>query len=418
MDSEPGYKIIFIFSHIIMKSLSPKITSVLNKVPQVTLYFWIIKILCTTVWETAADFLNINLHFGLTGTSIITGILLTILLFVQFRSKKYVPSIYWITVVLISVFGTLVTDNLTDVMGVPLEFSTILFSVCLGAIFLIRYLKEKTLSVHHINSHSREAFYWLAILCTFALGTASGDLIAEGLWFGYPVTGVIIALVILVFSIAWKKWLNSVLSFWLIYILTRPLGASLWDFLSQPNDHGWLWLWATMTSVVFLTAIWATIYYLTITKKDAIVESPRMHNQNSIKSSDVRQTIVTVSITVLVSLGWYHRRSNVLHQNTLWDSTSSMVQNTQTFGDLSVFRKITQDTLDLVSQNKLQDATTRIADLEYERDNSQAVLKAKDKTKRTEIDGRIDLVLKTLRTSTVDPVKSKSSLELLLEILK
>lgn len=91
------------------------------------------------------------------------------------------PSIYWITVVLISVFGTLVTDNLTDVMGVPLEFSTILFSICLGAIFLIRYLKEKTLSVHDINSHSREAFYWLAILCTFALGTASGDLIAEGL---------------------------------------------------------------------------------------------------------------------------------------------------------------------------------------------------------------------------------------------
>src|SRR5579872_4896000 len=157
----------------------------LNKVPEVTIFFWIIKILCTTVGETAADFLNVNLNLGLTGTSIVTGVLLVIALVFQFRSKKYVPWIYWLTVALVSVFGTLVTDNLTDAMGVPLEFSTILFSILLAAIFLVWYLNEKTLAIHSIFTTRREAFYWLTILCTFALGTASGDLFAEGLGLGY-----------------------------------------------------------------------------------------------------------------------------------------------------------------------------------------------------------------------------------------
>jgi uncharacterized membrane-anchored protein len=401
-----------------MKSLSPSFTNFLNKVPQITMYFWIIKVLCTTVWETAADFLNINLHFGLTGTSVVTGMLLAAFLFIQFRSKKYVPSIYWLNVVLISVFGTLITDNLTDVMGIPLEVSTIFFSVLLGIIFLIWYIKEKTLSVHKIDSPRRETFYWSAILCTFALGTASGDLIAEGLWFGYLTTGIIIAVAIAILSIAWKKWLNAILSFWLIYILTRPLGASLWDFLSQPSNHGWLWLWATMTSFIFLSAIWATIYYLTITKKDVIAEIQKAHNQSLIKWSSVRQTMITISAIIIISLVWYYRRSNILQQNTSWDNGSVVMQNIQTLGDLSVFRQITQDTLDLVSKNELQDATIRIKDLEYERDNAQAVLKAKDKVQRTEIDDRIDIVLKALRASTVDPVKSKSSLELLLVVLQ
>ena len=160
------------------------IRQMLNKVPEITLYFWIIKILCTTVGETAADFLNVNLNFGLTGTSIVTGILLIVALILQFRSKKYTPWIYWLTVGLVSVFGTLVTDNLTDRIGVPLETSTIVFSVLLGITFLVWYLKEKTLSVHAIVTIRRETFYWLAILFTFALGTASGDLMAEGLALG------------------------------------------------------------------------------------------------------------------------------------------------------------------------------------------------------------------------------------------
>jgi uncharacterized membrane-anchored protein len=145
----------------------------LNKVPEVTFWFWIIKILCTTVGETAADFLNVNLNFGLTGTSIVTGALLLTALVIQFVRRQYVPWIYWLTVALISVFGTLVTDNLTDAMGVPLEFSTVLFTVLLGCTFLVWYVHEHTLAIHSIDTTRREAFYWLAILFTFALGTAA-----------------------------------------------------------------------------------------------------------------------------------------------------------------------------------------------------------------------------------------------------
>jgi uncharacterized membrane-anchored protein len=213
----------------------PRLMGALNKVPEVTIFFWIIKVLGTTIGETAADFLNVNLNFGLTGTSIVTGVLLIIALLFQFRSKKYTPWIYWTSIVLISVFGTLVTDNLTDALGVPLEVSTIVFSVLLGLTFLVWYLKEKTLSIHSIFTRRREAFYWLTILFTFALGTASGDLMAEGLGLGYLVTGIIVAVTIAVIALAWKKGLNPILSFWLIYIFTRPLGASIGDLLSQPS---------------------------------------------------------------------------------------------------------------------------------------------------------------------------------------
>ena len=148
----------------------------LNKVPEVTLFFWIIKVLCTTVGETAADFLNVNLNLGLTGTSVImSGVLLVALAF-QFRARRYVPGIYWLAVVLISVVGTLITDNLVDNFGVPLETTTIVFSIALAVTFAAWYAREKTLSIHTIYTRPRESFYWLAILFTFALGTAAGDL--------------------------------------------------------------------------------------------------------------------------------------------------------------------------------------------------------------------------------------------------
>ena len=213
---------------------------ILNKVPEVTLLFWIIKVLCTTVGETFADFLNVNLNFGLTMTSVVMGFLLAVSLFFQFRSKKYKPSIYWITVVFISVFGTLVTDNLTDRIGIPLEASTIFFSIILMITFVIWYLKEKTLSIHSIFTKRREVFYWLTVLFTFALGTAAGDLMAEALGLGYLLTGIIVASVIACVIIARKFKLNSVLSFWIIYIMTRPLGASIGDLLSQPTRYGGL----------------------------------------------------------------------------------------------------------------------------------------------------------------------------------
>jgi len=243
----------------------------LNKVPEVTIYFWIIKILCTTVGETAADYLNTNLGFGLTNTTYVVGALLAITLFFQFRLKRYVPSVYWLAVVLISVVGTLITDNLVENFHVTLVQSTIGFAVALAATFAAWFASEKTLSIHSIFTRKREGFYWLTILFTFALGTAAGDLVAEKLAVGYLNSALLFAGVIAVITIAHLKFkLNAVLSFWIAYILTRPLGASIGDFFSQAHKDGGQGLGTTGTSVIFLSAILAVVTYLTITKRDEI----------------------------------------------------------------------------------------------------------------------------------------------------
>src|SRR3954470_16475005 len=151
----------------------------LNKVPEVTLFFWVIKIMCTTIGETAADYLNENLGFGLSKTTYVSAALLVVLLVVQFRLRRYVPPAYWAVVVVISVFGTLITDNMSDHYKVALTTSTPIFAVILAVVFAVWYAVERTLSIHTIVTTRREAFYWLAILFTFALGTAAGDLSAE-----------------------------------------------------------------------------------------------------------------------------------------------------------------------------------------------------------------------------------------------
>ena len=254
----------------------------LNKVPEVTIFFWVIKILCTTVGETAADFLNETLHFGLTGTSIVAGALLVVVLFFQFRARRYVPSVYWLAVVLISVVGTLITDNLTDGLGISLNTTTAVFAVLLGLTFAAWFAVEKTLSVHSIYTTRREAFYWLTILFTFALGTAAGDLVAEKYGLGYLASIALFSALITIVTIAHyivkgaltmehrHQSTNAVLAFWLAYILTRPLGASIGDYLSQSTADGGLGLGTTVTSAIFLTAILGLVVYLTLTKKDEI----------------------------------------------------------------------------------------------------------------------------------------------------
>ncbi len=244
--------------------------TMLNKVPEVTLFFWIIKIMCTTVGETAADYLNVNLGFGLTNTTYFTGALLAVLLLVQFRLRRYVPAVYWAVVVVISVFGTLITDNMTDAYNVPLTTSTALFSVILAAVFAAWYAVERTLSIHSIVTTRREGFYWLAILFTFALGTAAGDLSAEKLSLGYGPSILIFGALIAAVAVAHYAFkLNAVLAFWLAYILTRPLGASIGDWMSQNNPkYGGLGLGTTGTSYIFLGCILALVSYLSITKRD------------------------------------------------------------------------------------------------------------------------------------------------------
>jgi uncharacterized membrane-anchored protein len=240
----------------------------LNKVPEVTVFFWIIKILSTTVGETFADFLS-GLGLGLSGTTVVMTVAFVAVLGWQFRTRRYVPGVYWLTVVLVSVVGTLVTDNLTDALGVPLELSTAVFAAALAGTFAVWYRVERTLSIHSIVTVRREAFYWLAVLLTFALGTAAGDLVDERLGVGYWPTALVVALLLaavaagnLVFGA------NAVLTFWIAYVLTRPLGASLGDGLSQSRADGGLGLGTKWTSLLFLAAILGVVGYLSVTGRD------------------------------------------------------------------------------------------------------------------------------------------------------
>jgi uncharacterized membrane-anchored protein len=246
----------------------------LNKVPEVTLFFWVIKIMCTTVGETAADYLNDNLGFGLSNTTYVTGALLAVLLVVQFRLRRYVPAAYWSVVVVISVFGTLITDNMTDAHNVPLTTSTPIFAGILAVVFAVWYAVERTLSIHTIYTFRREAFYWLAILFTFALGTAAGDLVAEKFSIGYGPSIAIWGGAIAIIALAhYLLNLNAVLAFWMAYILTRPLGASIGDFMSQHSKkYGGLGLGTTGTSYIFLGCILVLVTYLTLTKRDTTPE--------------------------------------------------------------------------------------------------------------------------------------------------
>tara|TARA_R110002096_G_scaffold222527_3_gene411404 strand:+ start:742 stop:1602 length:861 start_codon:yes stop_codon:yes gene_type:complete len=249
-----------------------------NKVPEITAYFWIIKVLATTVGETAADFLNEALGLGLSGTSVIMAALLAAVLVLQFRQHQYKPGTYWLAVVLISVVGTLITDNLVDNFGVSLQATTLAFAGALALTFAIWYAAERTLSIHTIYTARREAFYWLAILFTFALGTAAGDLMAESLGLGYAPSALIFAGLIGLVALAYKGvGMNGVLSFWLAYILTRPLGASIGDYLSQPVENGGLDLGTVITSGLFLGAILALVIYLTMSRID--LESARVEGE-------------------------------------------------------------------------------------------------------------------------------------------
>lgn len=227
----------------------------LNKVPEVTLSFWVIKIMSTTVGETGADFLAVNAGWGQGITRAVMGALLAAALLMQLRTRRYTPWIYWLTVVLVSVVGTQITDLLTDGLGVSLYVSTSVFAVALAPIFAVWYWAERSLSIHEIVTRKRELFYWSAILCTFALGTASGDLATEALGLGFAWGAVAFGVLIAASFAVWRLGGNAVLTFWIGYILTRPFGAALGDMLTQDKTYGGLGMGAMWTSALFLTVI-------------------------------------------------------------------------------------------------------------------------------------------------------------------
>jgi uncharacterized membrane-anchored protein len=261
-----------------------------NKVPEITLYFWIIKILCTTIGETASDYLNATLGFGINKTALVMGALLIAALVLQFAYKKYVPPVYWVVVILVSIVGTLITDKLTDDLGVPLEVTTLVFALILAIVFALWFWSERTLSIRTIYTSKREGFYWAAILATFALGTAAGDYLLEvfGDAFGtipastpggedlsaHPQAALLVAAamfggVIVLAAVGHMvfKW-NSVLMFWIAYIFTRPLGANIGDLLTKDPDEGGLGISVAIVNGVFLAIILVLVAYLTVTKKD------------------------------------------------------------------------------------------------------------------------------------------------------
>ncbi|MGY4315919.1 putative membrane-anchored protein [Bradyrhizobium sp. JR3.5] len=245
-----------------MLDIRPIGRSMLNKVPEVTLVFWLIKIMSTTVGETGADYLAVHVGLGPSVTGLLMMTLLAAVLAIQLRMDRYVPWVYWLTVVLVSIVGTQITDALTDKLEISLYVSTAAFAIALAATFAIWFSVERTLSIHSIVTKRRELFYWAAILFTFALGTAAGDLATETLGLGFNVGVVAFTALIAAIAAAYALGTNAVLTFWLAYILTRPLGASFGDLLSQAREYGGLGFGTIYTSLAFLTVIVALVAWL------------------------------------------------------------------------------------------------------------------------------------------------------------
>jgi uncharacterized membrane-anchored protein len=244
-------------------------------VPEVTIFFWIIKIMATTVGETAADLLSVRMNLGLTVTSSVMSAAFVAALVFQVKAKRYSPPLYWLTVVMISVVGTLVSDNLVDGMGVSLVTTSIAFAVILAIVFWLWNASEKTLSIHSITTRRRELFYWAAILFTFAMGTSVGDLLAEKLDLGYGQAALVFAAMIGLIAFLYRvAKMDAILSFWIAYILTRPLGASMGDLMAKPVIAGGWGLGTVETSLIFLGIILALVVYLTITRTDEITQVP------------------------------------------------------------------------------------------------------------------------------------------------
>jgi uncharacterized membrane-anchored protein len=399
----------------------------LNKVAEVTIWFWIIKVLCTTVGESFADWINMTLGVGLQKTALIfTGVLIAVLAW-QFAVRRYVPFAYWLTVVVVSVTGTLYTDILTDAHGVPLALSTSVFAVLLAIVFGVWYARERTLSIHTIVTTPREAFYWLAVLVTFALGTAAGDWTLELTGWSPGVAVLLPAGLIAAIWLGWRLGMNAVLSFWIAYILTRPLGANLGDYFASSKADGGLGLGTALTSVIFLGAILATVIYLTISKSD--VTERQGHHEPKVKTTPARERLMLGYLAVVVIaagslLAWGHSQP---HTQPAAEGDSqpaatvqlSPVQATASFptADVTAFRVIVTDTSAKLQSGNQVAATTRVKDLETAWDDAQDRLQPLNGTGWTYLDGQIDTVLNALRASHPDVPTEQTALNALLASL-
>lgn len=240
---------------------------VLRKVPEITAYFWVVKLLTTAMGEAASDFLVLKFNPYL--AVLLGGIVLFIALFIQFSVIKYNAWIYWFSVSMVAVFGTMAADGLHIQLHVPYIASTIFFAILLAVVFIAWQKTEKTLSIHSINTRRREVFYWLTVLSTFALGTAVGDLMATTFGLGYFTAGLLFTGLILIPTIVyWTIRRDSILWFWIAYVLTRPLGASFADWMSKSKSIGGLNYGDGHVAIILALIMIVFVAYLSISKVD------------------------------------------------------------------------------------------------------------------------------------------------------
>ncbi|MBL7260210.1 hypothetical protein JKJ07_38515 [Actinoplanes sp. LDG1-01] len=391
----------------------------MTKVPAITATFWVIKILSTTIGETFADYLSVNVGLGPLITDAIMLAVLAAALVVQFRTNRYTPWIYWLCVVLVSIVGTQITDFLTDTLGVSLYVSTAVFSVVLAAVFVIWHRQEGTLAIASIDTPRREAFYWGAILTTFALGTAAGDLATEALSLGFRNGTLIFGGLILATWIARKAGVSQVLTFWIAYVLTRPLGASLGDLLTQDRQFGGLALGASVTSLLFFAVI-----LVLVTREQVLTGRHGITAKGDEPAGGRRSDYAWAgaAVVVLAAAGWglsgTPAPSNRAELTTATSTTSAKAAHPTTrLGDLSAFTVIATDVKTKVDHNDLTAGKTKVKDLEVAWDDAESGLKPRDPAKWHQLDGEIDTVLTSLRAGSPTQPDCEAGLQTLISTL-
>lgn len=403
----------------------------LNKVPEITIWFWIIKILCTTVGESFADWINMTLGVGLVNTSLIFTVVLVVVLGVQLRLRRYVPAAYWLTVVVVSITGTLYTDILTDSRGVPLVVSTTVFSAVLAVVFGVWFMRERTLSIHSITSTPREAFYWLAVLVTFALGTAAGDWTLDLTGWGPGMSVLLPTALIAITVVGWRLGGQPVLAFWLAYILTRPLGANIGDWLATPRSEQGLGLGTALTSIIFLVAIAATVVWLSWSHADVTPASePAGVGVHGGSRTRERLVLAGYAVAALAAALLLHHTSQQPHAAAAAEGESSSAaaasihltpaQTVKHFpkGDIGRLQRVVTTTRSAVAAGDHKAATTSAKTLETTWDADQPRLQPKDGQAWTLLDGQIDGVLQSVRAPSPDTAAETAALDTLLTSLR
>lgn len=379
----------------------------LNKVPVVTATFWLIKILSTTIGETFADFLAVQVGLGTAVTDLAMLLVLAVTLTAQLRARQYVPWLYWLTVVEVSIVGTQITDLFTDQLGVSLYLSTAVFAVLLALVFVVWWQQEHTLAITAIDTPKRERFYWAAILVTFALGTAGGDLANEALSLGFRTGSLVFAGLILLVWVLNRFGMNGVTAFWIAYVLTRPLGASLGDLLTQDPSYGGVGLGAGLTSLVFLAVIVVLVAreqlnvnrHGVLAKGEASAVPPRRDyawaagGALGVVLASVALTSFTADSSVATPVPGVVVTSSSGADTIETDATSPL-------GDLRPFVAIVNDMRAKLKAGDFATVTSRAKDLEVAWDSKEAAIKPASPGNWHDLDGAIDELLTAVRATS------------------